>query len=65
MNQDFHLGVSHGTPTTQRGNNKGLNKHTDIGRKIRIIGLFQPLISFIYGLVIGGVKGSSYIKMME
>jgi hypothetical protein len=64
MNQDFHLGVSHGTPTTQRGNNKGLNKHTDIGRKISIIGLFQPL-SFIYGLVIGGVKPFSYIKMME
>jgi hypothetical protein len=27
-------------------------------------GLFQPIISFIYGLVIGGVDRKSYIQMM-
>ncbi len=30
-----------------------------------IIGLFQHKISFIYALVIGGVKRKSYIQMME
>ena len=34
-------------------------------RRISTIGLFQPLISFIDSLVIGGVKRSSYIKFME
>ena len=35
------------------------------GRRLSIIGFFQPLISFIYGLVIGGVDRKSYIQMME
>ena len=30
-----------------------------------IIGFLQPLISFVYGLVIGGVSRKSYIKMMD
>jgi putative transposase len=35
------------------------------GRRLSIIGLFQPLVSFVYGLVIGGVSRKSYIQMME
>ncbi len=35
------------------------------GRRLSIIGFLQPLISFVYGLVIGGVNRKSYIKMME
>jgi putative transposase len=35
------------------------------GRRLSIIGFFQPLISFVYGLVIGGVDRKSYIQMME
>ncbi|NES67443.1 MAG: hypothetical protein F6K24_20495 [Okeania sp. SIO2D1] len=35
------------------------------GRRLSIIGLFQPLVSFVYGLVIGGVNCKSYIQMME
>jgi len=27
--------------------------------------MFQPLVSFIYGLVIGSITSESYIKMME
>ncbi|AHJ31479.1 transposase [Nodularia spumigena CCY9414] len=49
----------------QKGEQKKLEQTKRRGRRISIIGLFQPLISFIYGLVIGGVKRSSYIKMME
>ena len=44
---------------------KRLEQTNRRGRRISIIGLFQPLISFIYGLVIGGIKRSTYIKMME
>ncbi|MHC5600072.1 MAG: transposase [Nostoc sp.] len=35
------------------------------GRKLSIIGFLQPIISFVYGLVIGGVDRKSYIQMME
>jgi|UPI000195748E hypothetical protein len=35
------------------------------GRRISTIGLFQPLISFIDGLVIGVVKRYSYIKIID
>ena len=44
---------------------KRLEQTNRRGRRISILGLFQPLISFIYGLVIGGIKRSTYIKMME
>jgi putative transposase len=49
----------------QKGQQKKIEQTQRRGRRISIIGLFQPLISFIYGLVIGGVKRSSYIKIME
>ena len=29
------------------------------------MGLFEPLSSFVYGLVIGGVDRKAYIQMME
>jgi putative transposase len=32
---------------------------------LSIIGFLQPLISFVYALVIGGVNRKSYIHMME
>jgi len=35
------------------------------GRRLSIIGLLQPVVSFVYGLVIGGVNRKSYIHMME
>jgi putative transposase len=34
------------------------------GRRLSIVGLLQLLISFVYGLVIGGVDRKAYIKMM-
>ena len=48
-----------------RGEQKRLEQSKRRGRRLSIIGLFQPLISFIYGLVIGGVDRKSYIQMME
>ena len=49
----------------QRGEQKRLEQTKRRGRRLSIIGLFQPIISFIYGLVIGGVDRKSYIQMME
>ena len=49
----------------QRGEQKRLEQTKRRGRRLSIIGFFQPLISFIYGLVIGGVNRKSYIQMME
>jgi putative transposase len=49
----------------QRGEQKRLEQTTRRGRRLSIIGFLQPLISFIYGLVIGGVSRKSYIQMME
>jgi putative transposase len=48
-----------------RGQQKRLEQSKRRGRRLSIIGLLQPLISFVYGLVIGGVSRKSYIQMME
>jgi hypothetical protein len=48
-----------------RGEQKLLEQTQRRGRRLSIIGFFQPLISFIYGLVIGGVNRKAYIQMME
>jgi len=49
----------------QVGEQKRLEQSKRRGRRLSILGLFQPLVSFIYGLVIGSITGESYIKMME
>lgn len=48
-----------------KGEQKRLEQSLRRGRRLSIIAFFQPLISFIYGLVIGGVNRKSYIQMME
>jgi putative transposase len=48
-----------------KGEQKHLEQTKRRGRRLSIIGFLQPLISFIYGLVIGGVSRKSYIHMME
>jgi putative transposase len=48
-----------------RGEQKRQEQTKRRGRRLSIIGLFQPSISFVYGLVVGGVKRKSYIQMME
>ncbi|MFS0519518.1 hypothetical protein ACEYW6_33150 [Nostoc sp. UIC 10607] len=39
-----------------RGQQKRLEQSKRRGRRLSIIGFFQPLISFVFGLVIGGVS---------
>jgi hypothetical protein len=58
-------GANQVTPITNEGSTHGLEQTKRRGRRLSIIGFFQPLISFIYGLVIGGVGRKSYIQMME
>ena len=49
----------------QRGEQKRLEQTKRRGRRLSIIGLLQPLISFVYGLVHVCVNRKSYIQMME
>lgn len=58
-------GASLVTPITNEASKNVWNKPSRRGRRLSIIGFFQPFISFIYGLVIGGVDRKSYIQMME
>ncbi|WP_169268660.1 MULTISPECIES: IS630 family transposase [Brasilonema] len=48
-----------------RGEQKRLEQSKCRGRRLSIIGFLQPVISFVYGLVIGGVSRKSYIQMMN
>ncbi len=47
-----------------KGEQKRLEQTKRRGRRLSIIGFLQPIISFVYGLVIGGVNRKSYIEMM-
>jgi len=48
-----------------RGQQKRLEQTPRRGRRLSILGLLQPLVSFVYGLAIGSFTSSSYIKMMD
>lgn len=48
-----------------RGQQKRLEQTRRRGRRLSILGLIQPLVSFVYGLVLGSFTSLSYIKMME
>jgi putative transposase len=65
MNQVFVHGVNKRYTYYFRGEQKRLEQTGRRGRRLSIIGFLQPLISFVYGLVIGGVGRKSYIQMME
>ena len=48
-----------------RGEQKRLEQTSRRGRRIRILGLLQPLVSFVYGLVVGGFTSARYIEIMD
>ena len=48
-----------------QGEQKRLEQTKRRGRRLSILGLLQPLISFVYGLGIGSIGSKSYIQMME
>ena len=45
-----------------RGQQKSLEQTRRRGRRLRILGLMQPLISFVYGLVIGAFTSAARQK---
>ena len=48
-----------------RGEQKRLEQTKRRGKRNSILGLLQPLVSFVYGLVVGSFDGDRYITMME
>lgn len=48
-----------------QGEQKRLLQLPRKGRRLSILGLLQPMVSFIYGLVMGQFYGDRYITMME
>lgn len=47
------------------GEQKRLEQTQRRGRRLSILGLLQPLVTFIYGLAIGSFTSASYITIME
>jgi putative transposase len=48
-----------------RGEQKRLEQTERRGRRLSILGLWQPCVTFIYGLVIGSFTGERYATLME
>ena len=48
-----------------RGEQKRLEQTKRRGKRLSILGLIQPTLSFVYGLVIGSFDAERYIKMMD
>ena len=46
------------------GEQKRLEQTSRRGKRISILGLLQPLVSFVYGLVVGSFDSNRYITMM-
>lgn len=47
------------------GEQKRLEQTSRRGKRISILGLLQPLVSFVYGLVVGSFDSTRYITMMD
>lgn len=48
-----------------KGKQKRLEQTKRRGRRLSILGLWQPSVKFTYGLAIGSFSSQSYIKMMN
>jgi transposase len=48
-----------------KGEQKRIEQTSRKGKRISILGLLQPFVSFVYGLVVGSFDGNRYITMME
>lgn len=48
-----------------RGQQKRQEQTRSRGRRLSILGLWEPQISFEYGLAIGSFTGASYIRLMD
>lgn len=48
-----------------KGKQKRQEQTSSKGRRVSILGFFQPLLGFVYGLVLGSFNSQRYIKMMD
>lgn len=48
-----------------RGEQKRQEQTKKRGQRLSILGLWQPLVTFIYGLVLGSFKSENYIAMLN
>jgi hypothetical protein len=48
-----------------KGEQKRQEQSTRKGSRLSILGLMQPLITFVYGLVVGSFRSKTYIQMMD
>ena len=66
MNPDFVCGVELAIAKCQIGQQKVMEQtRKQYGSRISILGLWQAGENLEYGLVQGGFKGKSYIKVMD
>lgn len=48
-----------------KGYQKRMEQTKRKGRRISILGILQPLVSFVYALVVGSFKSDSYIEVLD
>jgi putative transposase len=48
-----------------KGEQKRQEQTATKGRSLSILGLLQPMVCFVYGLVVGSFKSKSYIQMLD
>jgi len=48
-----------------RGEQKRMEQTSRRGKRVSILGLLRPFVSFIYGLVVGSFDSNRYITMMD
>jgi transposase len=48
-----------------KGEQKRQEQTSRKGSRLSILGLLQPLVSFVYGLVVGSFTSKTYIRMMD
>lgn len=48
-----------------RGEQKRQEQTSKRGKRVSILGLWQPLVTFVYALVLGGFDSDDYIAMMD
>jgi hypothetical protein len=47
------------------GEQKRLEQTSRKGKRVSILGLLQPFVSFVYGLVVGSFASHHYITLLE
>jgi putative transposase len=61
----FCLGSPVSYSYVKKGEQKHLEQTRRRGKRLSILGLWEPLISFEYGLTLGSFTAESYIKLMN